>query len=77
MSSANGGGLPFLELFAVGVIFYAADHEICQMAVFVSNYVEEPILQNRIIFRQFNVRDLSEGDGEANLPRQLSSLLAR
>lgn len=44
------GGLPFLELFAVGVIFYAADHEICQMAVFVSNYVEEPILQTESFF---------------------------
>lgn len=63
-------GLPFLELFAVGVICYAADHEICQMAVFVSNYIEEPILQKRIIFRQCHVQDLSEGDGEANLPRQ-------
>lgn len=62
--------LPFLKLFTVGSFFYAADHEICQMAVFVSNYIEKPILQNRITFRQFQVQDLSEGDGEANLFRQ-------
>lgn len=50
--------LPFLKLFAMGLILYAADHEVCQVAVLVSNDVEKPIcertsIRERYMFCQF------------------------
>ena len=35
-----GGGVPLFEFFAVGGVSDAADHEVCEMAVFVGEDVD-------------------------------------
>ncbi len=42
---AQRKGLPFFEVLAMGVIFYATNHEISQVAVFMCYHIDKTVLK--------------------------------